>query len=192
MKFNPTASIEFDATDLAILELLQENCKQPLAAIGQKVGLSAPSVLERIHKLEEAGVVIGYQAILDARKLGKDITAFIGVATERARDIARIEREVVAIDDVLECHHVTGAYTLMLKVKTRDTESLEELIERIRSREGVGRTETMVVLSTHTERSRVALARGGEPARRAELAGAPLESRPPRHAAGARGRRAAS
>ena len=59
MKLNPT-SIELDATDREILELLQENCKQPLAAIGQKVGLSPPSVLERIHKLEEAGVVIGY------------------------------------------------------------------------------------------------------------------------------------
>src|SRR5215471_8455804 len=161
MKLNPT-SIELDTTDREILELLQENCKQPLAAIGQKVGLSPPSVLERIHKLEEAGVVIGYKAILDARRLGKDITAFIGVATERARDIARIEREVVAYDDVLECHHVTGAWTLMLKVKTRDTETLEELIESIRSCEGVGRTETMVVLSTHTERSRVALPAGEE------------------------------
>jgi Lrp/AsnC family leucine-responsive transcriptional regulator len=155
MKFDATST---DATDLEILRLLQENCKQPLAAIGQKVGLSAPSVLERIHKLEEAGIVIGYQAILDARKLGRDITAFIGVATERARDIERIEREVVAIDDVLECHHVTGAWTLMLKVKTQDTESLEALIERIRSCEGVGRTETMVVLSTHAERTRVPLA----------------------------------
>ena len=178
MKFNPT-SIEYDATDLEILELLQENCKQPLAAIGQKVGLSPPSVLERIHKLEEAGVVIGYQAVLDARKLGREITAFIGVATERSRDIARIEREVVAIDDVLECHHVTGAWTLMLKVKTRDTEALEDLIERIRSCEGVGRTETMVVLSTHAEHSRVTLAGGGE-----------LEARSPRRGGGARARRA--
>ena len=178
MKFNPT-SIEYDATDLEILGLLQENCKQPLAAIGQKVGLSPPSVLERIHKLEEAGVIVGYQAVLDARKLGREITAFIGVATERARDISRIEREVVAIDDVLECHHVTGAWTLMLKVKTHDTEALEELIERIRSCEGVGRTETMVVLSTHAERSRVSLAGSGE-----------VEARSPRRSGSARARRA--
>ena len=178
MKVNPD-SIEYDATDLQILDLLQENCKQPLAAIGQKVGLSAPSVLERIHKLEEAGVVIGYQAILDARKLGREITAFIGVATERSRDIARIEREVVAIDAVLECHHVTGEWTLLLKAKTRDTESLEELIERIRACEGVARTETMVVLSTHTERSRVPLAAGPQ-----------VEVRAPRRSGGGRGRRA--
>jgi Lrp/AsnC family leucine-responsive transcriptional regulator len=178
MKVKPT-SIEYDATDLEILELLQENCKQPLAAIGQKVGLSAPSVLERIHKLEEAGVVIGYQAVLDARKLGRDVTAFIGVATERARDIARIEREVGSIDDVLECHHVTGAWTLLVKVKTHDTESLEDLIERLRACEGVGRTETMVVLSTHTERSRVPLEAAPDG-----------ESKAPRRSGGARGRRA--
>jgi Lrp/AsnC family leucine-responsive transcriptional regulator len=156
MKFG-RASVEFDATDRAILELLQENCKQPLAAIGEKVGLSAPAVVERIHKLEEAGVVVGYTALLDPRKLGRDITAFIGVSTDRPGAIDRVEAEVGAMDEVLECHHVTGGYTLMLKVKTRNTESLEQLIDGVRGVDGVSRTETMVVLSTHTERSRIAL-----------------------------------
>lgn len=148
---------ELDATDLAILELLQENCKQPLAAIGEKVGLSAPSVVERIHKLEEAGVITDYVALLDARLLGKDITAFIGVSTAHPRAIAGIERQVAAIGAVLECHHVTGGYTLMLKVKAENTEGLERLIDRIRSIDDVTRTETMVVLSTHVERVRVSL-----------------------------------
>ena len=148
---------DWDATDCAILELLQENCKQPLAAIGEKVGLSAPAVIERIHKLEEAGVVLGYKAVLDARKLGRDITAFIGVGTDRPGAIPRVESEVAAMDEVLECHHVTGAHTLMLKVKTHNTVSLEQLIDRVRGVDGVSRTETMVVLSTHTERSRIAL-----------------------------------
>jgi Lrp/AsnC family leucine-responsive transcriptional regulator len=142
MKFSRIA--EFDATDRAILELLQENCKQPLATIGQKVGLSAPSVVERIHKLEEAGV-------------GKDVTAFIGVSTETPRAIGPLEREISAIADVLECHHVTGVHTFMVKVKAEDTEALEHLIERIRLLEGVTRTETMVVLSTCTERTRIPL-----------------------------------
>src|SRR5262249_14934687 len=125
MKFSRTV-LEFDAPDHAILHLLQENCKQPLAAIGAKVGGSPPPVLERIHKLEEAGVICGYTALLDARRLGLDVTAFIGVSTERAGDVRHIETAVVAMDEVLECHHVTGAHTLMLKVKTRNTESLEE------------------------------------------------------------------
>lgn len=147
-----------DATDLRILELLQENCKQPLAALGERVGLTAPSVTERIHKLEEAGVIGGYAALLDARKLGKDVAAFIGVSIVHPQAIAAFEREIVAIDDVLECHHVTGEHTLMVKVKTANTQSLERLIDRMRSIEGVTRTETMVVLSTYTERLRVGLA----------------------------------
>jgi Lrp/AsnC family leucine-responsive transcriptional regulator len=146
-----------DATDGAILELLQENCKQPLAAIGEKVGLSAPAVVERIHKLEEAGVIRAYAAQLDARKLGRDVAAFIGVSTGHPDAIRAVESAMAGVDEVLECHHVTGAHTLMLKVKTRNTESLERLIERVRSVEGVSRTETMVVLSTHTERTRIAL-----------------------------------
>jgi Lrp/AsnC family leucine-responsive transcriptional regulator len=148
---------EFDAIDRAILERLQENCKQSLAAIGEKVGLSAPAVVERIHKLEEAGVIIGYTAVLDARALGLDITAFIGLSCDRPRSIATLEAQVAAIDDVLECHHVTGVHSLMLKVKTRDTQSLELLIDRIRALDGVTRTETMVVLSTQAERSRLVL-----------------------------------
>ena len=82
MKFS-RSSPELDATDQAILDLLQENCKQPLAAIGEKVGLSAPAVLDRIHKLEEAGVIRAYTALLDARRLGLDVAAFIGVSTDR-------------------------------------------------------------------------------------------------------------
>jgi Lrp/AsnC family leucine-responsive transcriptional regulator len=155
MKFSRIA--EFDATDRAILELLQENCKQPIAAIGQKVGLSAPAVVERIHKLEEAGVVTGYVALVDARRLGKDVTAFIGVFTDQPRALGDLEHRLAVIDDVLECHHVTGDHTLLVKVKTENTESLELLIERIRGIESVARTETMVVLSTHVERPRIAL-----------------------------------
>ena len=161
---------ELDSIDGAILELLQENCKQSLAAIGEKVGLSAPSVVERIHKLEEAGVIVGYTAILDAGALGRDVTAFIGLSSDRPRAFAALEAQVSAIDDVLECHHVTGVHTLMIKVKTRSTQTLERLIERIRSLEGVARTETMVVLSTFAERSRLVVTGGNDeahPVRRA-------------------------
>jgi Lrp/AsnC family leucine-responsive transcriptional regulator len=180
MKF-ARVSPEFDATDRAILELLQENCKQPLAAIGEKVGLKAPSVVERIHKLEEAGVITAYVAQLDSRRLGNDVTAFIGVDTEHPRTIGLLERELAAIDDILECHHVTGGHTLMLKAKTRNTETLEQLIDRVRSLAGVSSTETSVVLSTHAERTRISLASSEEfdprPARRSQGARSRAESK---------------
>jgi len=156
MKFRPQHP-EFDATDRAILDLLQENCKQPLASIGSKVGLSAPSVIERIHKLEEAGVIVSYVALLDAKRIGKGIAAFIGVSIDDPQGAKNIENQIVAIDDVMECHHVTGQHTLLVKVKAHDTQSLEALIDRIRSLSGVIRTETSVVLSTAAERVRLAL-----------------------------------
>ena len=145
----------WDTTDLRILSLLQENCKRSLGAIGERVGLSAPSVVERIHKLEEAGIITGYTALLDGRLLGFDVTAFIGVSTAAGEAISVFEKEIMEFAGVLECHHVTGAHTLMLKIRTENTASLEGLIGRIRSLPGVNHTETMVVLSTLGERPHV-------------------------------------
>jgi Lrp/AsnC family leucine-responsive transcriptional regulator len=156
---------DLDQIDIRILALLQKHCKMPLAKIGQRVGLSAPAVIERIKKLEENGVIIGYAATLDARKLGCDITAFIGVLTSSPRGISDVEQKIEQRADVLECHHVTGSYTLLLKVRTADTTTLEELISHLRSIDGVARTETTVVLSTHTERP-LLLAPDAPPAKR--------------------------
>ena len=163
MKFNDHSDLELDDIDLRILQLLQEDCRTPLARLGEAVDLSAPAVLERIKKLEAAGVISGYHAILDARRLGLDITAFIGVIISHPSILGRFESQLTALDGVLECHHVTGEYTLLLKVKTQNTSSLERLISQIRALDGVARTETMVVLSTHTERVQVGLHPSGAP-----------------------------
>ena len=127
---------DLDDIDRQILALMQENCRLPLAKIGEKVRLSAPSVMERVKKLEDGGIITAYRAVVNARLLGKDITAFIGVSTGHPHAIGTFEREIESLDDVLECHHVTGMHTLILKAKTRNTSSLEELISRIRSIEG--------------------------------------------------------
>lgn len=165
MKFT-NGEFALDPIDLQILGLLQENCKLQLARIGERVGLSAPSVIERIKKLEESGLIVGYRAIVDARRLGKDVTAFVGVSVSDPRRIDAFESEVAHLEEVLECHHVTGQHTFLLKVKTTNTSTLEQLIRAIRSIEGVDRTETMVVLSTHMERTQVALVPTGESAGR--------------------------
>jgi Lrp/AsnC family leucine-responsive transcriptional regulator len=157
MPFRQHQESDFDDTDLRILDLLQDDCRTALARIGEQVGLSAPSVLERIKKLEAAGVITGYHAVLDARRLGLDVSAFIGVITSHPDRIGGLETRLVALDGVLECHHVTGEYTLLLKVKTANTSSLEKLITQIRSLDGVTRTETTVVLSTYAEGIRVNL-----------------------------------
>jgi Lrp/AsnC family leucine-responsive transcriptional regulator len=157
MRFGNGADAALDDVDTRILALLQEDCRTPLARLGEQVGLSAPAVLERIKKLEAAGVITGYHAVLDGRRIGFDVTAFIGVITSDPDSIGDFERQVTRLGDVLECHHVTGAFTFLLKVKTRITSTLERLISEIRSLEGVARTETTVVLSTHIERAQLGL-----------------------------------
>ena len=157
-------ALELDAIDLQILDTLQDQGRIPLVKLGEQVGLSSPSVIERVKKLEDRGIICGYHASVDARRLGRDVAAFIGVSIAHPKAIAMFEQTVALLEDVLECHHVTGEHTLLLKVKTGNTTSLERLISTIRSIEGVSRTETMVVLSTHTERTTIAVSASADAA----------------------------
>jgi len=134
--------------DLQIIELLQEHGRIPLVKLGEQVGLSAPSVNERVKKLEDGGVIIGYHARPSMRHVSaRTSTCVYSASRSRIRKQFRCSKNPSALlDDVLECHHVTGEHTLMMKIKTENTSSLERLISAIRSIEGVARTETMVVL----------------------------------------------
>ena len=130
-----------------------------------------------------------YVAVLDARRARQGRHRLHRRLDRRpARASRPSSRRSSAMDDVLECHHVTGACTLMLKVKTDDTETLERVIDPVREIEGVTRTETMVVLSTHTERTRIALpvpeAAAAAVARRSGAAGRRAARRAGRRARG--------
>lgn len=164
---------DLDEIDRQLLAQLQDDGKISLQKLGEVVGLSAPSVMERVRKLEQAGIIQGYHAVVDARKVGLDIAAFIGVSITNPQELSAFETWVHSVPQIQECHHVTGGHTLLLKVKTANTRALEKLISRIRSLEGVSSTETMVVLSTHTERVQVAL----EPARPVPLGRAKKRTR---------------
>ncbi len=122
-----------------------------MADIAGEVELSAPAVMERVKKLEAGGGIKGYQALLDSKKVGKDVTAFIGVSVGNHGDIDKFAAQMLQHHDVLECHHVTGDESFILKVKSANTGSLEKLLGEIRSVEGVTRTVTKIVLSTAKE-----------------------------------------
>ena len=140
-----------DQIDLKILYILQNSGRTRLADIADEVDLSAPAVMERVKKLEASGVIKGYQALLDGKKVGKDITAFIGVSIGNQGDIDQFAKQMLSYPDVLECHHVTGDESFILKVKAANTAALEKLLAQIRSVEGVTRSVTKIVLSTAKE-----------------------------------------
>lgn len=146
-----------DSIDFKILAILQRHGRRHLAEIAKQVDLSPPAVMERVKKLETRGIIKGYHAAVDAKKVGKDITAFIGVSISQQRFIEGFSSYVTAHADVQECHHVTGDESFILKIKTASTASLEHLLGEIRSMEGVTRTVTKVVLSTAKEGHIVAI-----------------------------------
>ena len=154
----PNLINSLDEIDLKILHILQLDGRRRLADIAEQVDLSAPAVMERVKKLESGGIIRGYQALLDSKKVGQDITAFIGVSIGNQRDMDKFARQMMKYSDVLECHHVTGDESFILKVKSANTGSLEKLLGEIRSVEGVTRTVTRVVLSTAKEGQTLELA----------------------------------
>ncbi len=147
-----------DAIDKQILNLLQENAKMPQAAVAKRVGLTAPSVNERIRKLERAGYIRAYVAVLDARKLGHDITAFVEIFVEHPKFEESFIEAVSEFDEVLECHHITGEFSLLLKVRVPDMTAFRRLlIEKINTLRGVRQTRTVMVLATAKEQRRLRL-----------------------------------
>jgi Lrp/AsnC family leucine-responsive transcriptional regulator len=145
-----------DDTDRRIVDLLQADSRATQQEIAKKVGLSQPSVADRIRKLEEAKVILGYTARVDPRTLGHDITAFIGVLIEHPKYFDTFARRVLAMPDVLECHRVAGPESYLLKVRTRTTSTLDQLlVEQLRVIPGVASTHTTIVLASVKEDAHV-------------------------------------
>jgi Lrp/AsnC family leucine-responsive transcriptional regulator len=145
-----------DAIDYKLLDLLQQSARATQLEMAAAVGLSQPAVAERMRKLEQEGIITGYSARVDGRKLGKDITAFIGIRIGHPKYNAGFAKRILAMPDVLECHRITGPDSYLLKVVTEDTQSLDSLIsDLLRHIPGVTRTLTTVVTSSIKEGSHI-------------------------------------
>lgn len=140
-----------DETDVQILEILQEDGRISLSDISEQVGLSVPSVSERIRKMEERGVITGYHALVDNKRIHLDITAFIRVTVDGSKNYPEFVRKASELPSVLEVHSITGEGSHILKVCTRNTTTLEHLLSKIQSWPGIHGTSSSVVLSTYKE-----------------------------------------
>jgi len=152
-----------DEKDRSILALVQRDAKLPQAEIAKRVGLSPASVNERLKKLENAGVIRRYVAIVDPQAVGLTVAAYVEVFIEHPKYEAAFLARLLELDEVLECHHITGEFSLLLKVRVRDIEALQQLLlHQINVIEGVRQTRTVMVLSTAKEECTLAIAPGGE------------------------------
>jgi Lrp/AsnC family leucine-responsive transcriptional regulator len=144
-------STDLDTIDLQILQALQANGRIQLGALAETVQLSAPAVAERLRKLEERGVVVGFTAQLSPAALALDISAFIMVRVDSSTHYPKFLAKAIAHPEVMECHAVTGDASHILKIRTRNTGTLEVLLGEIQRWPGVIGTRTNLVLSTHKE-----------------------------------------
>jgi Lrp/AsnC family leucine-responsive transcriptional regulator len=152
-----------DAKDRNILALIQRDGKMSQALIAKHVGLSTAAVNERLKKLEQAGVIRRFTALVDPKAVGIQVTAFIEVFIEHPRYEEPFIKRILELDEVQECHHITGEFSVLLKVRVRDMESLQKLvISQLNGAEGVRQTRTVMVLSTVKEESYIATGAKGE------------------------------
>lgn len=156
-----TERIELDRIDAKALACLSEQGRMTWSELATQLGISPPAAADRVRKLEEAGVIKGYTALLSPTSLGYDLTAFIAVSLDRPGQRAVFLEHIANLAAVQECHHMAGEDDYLLKVRCRNTRDLEHLItEVIKEIPGVVKTRTSIVLSTLKETSVLPLPSG--------------------------------
>ncbi len=140
-----------DDLDIKILNIIQKKGRTKRNEIAEAIGLSIPSVSERLHKLEERGVIEGYFAKVNRKAFGYDIMAYIQINMESSKYYKTLISKVEKIPQIIECHSVLGEGSHLLKTIVKNSAALEKLLNDIQSWPGVLATKTTFVLSTIKE-----------------------------------------
>jgi Lrp/AsnC family transcriptional regulator, leucine-responsive regulatory protein len=135
---------ELDGIDWNLLKLVQTNARMSYAELGRQAGLSPPAAAERLRRLEDSGVIVGYHAKINPARIGLCMPAIIEIRVNRS-EYQRFQKAIQKLPSVLECHHIAGRASFILKVAVRDTSGLERLLGHLTQ---FGETATSVVLST--------------------------------------------
>jgi Lrp/AsnC family leucine-responsive transcriptional regulator len=137
-----------DNLDIKMLNMLQRKARTKRNELAEAIGLSIPSVSERLHKLEENGVIEGYFTKLNRKIFGFDIMAYILVLMDSSKHYKSLITHVEKKPEILECHSVLGEGSHLLKALVKNSDALENLLSEIQAWTGVVSTKTTFVLST--------------------------------------------
>ncbi|TQV83867.1 Lrp/AsnC family transcriptional regulator [Denitrobaculum tricleocarpae] len=141
--------MEVDQSDRRLLALIQDDCRQSYAELAKQCGLSPSTVHDRLKRLQARGIIKAQVAILDPIALGLDICAFVQITLSHPKTVAGFLDKVVKLPEVQECHHVTGDFDYLLKIRASNALALERTItDKIKTIEGVIRSHTAIALSS--------------------------------------------
>ena len=141
--------MKIDKTDKKILDILQQDGRVSASNIASELGISIPTVTDRIKKLQDSGIIKGIHALLDPKSLGLDVAAIITLISESSLHYKELTRAAEKTPEVLQCLSTTGKGSHMLFVVSNNSSTLEDLLRKIQSWPGVIRTETQIVLSDY-------------------------------------------
>ena len=141
--------LELDSIDNKILKILCNNGRESISNIADEIGLSVPATADRIKKLKEIGVIIGFKPIINSKMIGLDVTAFITVYSESSKNFEKVVLNANSNKSIMKCYTTTGDGSHLLLVKVENTEKLEKLLRIIQEWPGVRRTQTQIVLSSY-------------------------------------------
>ena len=137
-----------DDIDIDILKLLQNNARMTSSQIGSRINLSVPAICDRIKKMNASGIIEKYTVIINNKKFNKCLTAFMLVCMEAHKRGEELVALAQKEDAITECHYLAGDYDYLLKIITENTETLGDLLAKIKSINGIMKTKTMVSMAT--------------------------------------------
>lgn len=141
--------MEIDQSDRKLLDLIQTDCRRSYADLAKQCGLSPSTVHDRLKRLQARGVIKAQIAILDPSALGLDICAFVQITLSHPTRVPGFLKAIVQLPEVQECHHVTGDFDYLLKIRATNALALEKTItEKIKIIKGVSRSHTAIALSS--------------------------------------------
>ncbi len=148
-----TGLAKIDGIDKEILRFLMEDAKKPILEIAKSIGISGAAIHQRLRKLEASGVIQGSKYVVNAKSLGYNTMAYIGVYLDKAMSNPAAVSALKKIPEVLECHYTTGNWSILIKVLCKDNEHLMKLLnQEIQQIKGVSRTETFISLDQQIDR----------------------------------------
>jgi len=144
---------EIDKLDKQILSILMRNAKKAYTEIAKSLFVSGGTIHVRMKKLEDSGIVKGYNLAIDHSKLGYDVSAFLGIYLDKSSLYDDVAQELEAIPEIVGAHYTTGLYNIFAKIICRDTTHLREVLhDKIQKIPGIQRTETFISLQESINR----------------------------------------
>lgn len=150
----------FDETDKKLLLFLQEDCKQTTKELSYKLGLSVTAIYERIRKLENMGVISKYVALLDKQKVDKNfiVLCHIKLTQHKKEYVLQFEKEVMNLEEVTECFHISGDYDYILKIGVKDMDDYRNfMLSKLTALQHIASTHSSFMISEVKNTTAIAL-----------------------------------